>query len=102
MDGNLSLKSAVRVALLGSSWRSHNVYGPLLKGLVLVGEVEIVAVWSRSESSARELGKLLGAPAYTDLEQLVRETAQLVPVGSAASAVIFRPYASRGRALMLP
>jgi predicted dehydrogenase len=58
------------------------VYGPLLKGLILAGEVELVAVWSRSESSAQQLGKLLGTPAYTDIGRLIRETAPQIGIVS--------------------
>ncbi len=87
----MSSKSPVRVALIGSSRRSQRVYGPLLKGLVLAGEVELVAVWSRSENSAQELGKLLGAPAYTDMGRLVRETAPQIGIVSVN-------YAANGQA----
>ncbi len=86
MEGNLSSKSAVRVALIGSSRRSQKVYGPILKGLVLSGEIDLVAVWSRSESSARELGKLLEAPAYTDLGLFVQETDPRIGIVSVNSA----------------
>ena len=76
----------MRVALIGASNRSKNVYGPLLKGLVLAGEVELVAVWGRKESSAQELGQLLGTPWYTDLARLVEETAPHIGIVSVASA----------------
>ncbi|MDB5081629.1 MAG: Oxidoreductase domain protein [Chloroflexi bacterium] len=84
-------KSPVRVALIGASNRSKKVYGPLLKGLILAGEVELVAVWSRNESSAQELGKMLATPWYTDMARLVQETAPQVGIVSVA-------YAANGQA----
>ncbi len=87
----MASKIPVRVALLGGSNRSRKVYGPLLRGLALVGEVELVAVWSRHESSAQELGRSLGAPWYTDLQKLVQETAPQVGIVSVA-------YSANGQA----
>lgn len=87
----METKTPVRVALIGGSRRSRIVYGPLLKGLVAAGEVEFVAVWSRTESSAEELGKLLGTPWYTDLARLVEETAPQIGIVSVA-------YAANGQA----
>ncbi len=49
------------------------LYGPLLAGMP--DEAELVGIWGRSTDSARRLGESLGAPWYTDLDKLVRETA---------------------------
>ncbi|MBN9392571.1 MAG: Gfo/Idh/MocA family oxidoreductase [Chloroflexi bacterium] len=81
----LTSKTPVRVAILGGSNRSRKVYGPILKGLAQAGEVEVVAVWSRHENSAQELGQFLNLPWYTDLAKLVRETAPQVGVVSVNS-----------------
>jgi predicted dehydrogenase len=60
-----------RVAIIGTSRRASYLYGPLLRALP---DVELVAVWGRSEEPARRLGESLGVPAYTDLDRLTRET----------------------------
>ena len=87
----MATKTPVRVALLGGSNRSRKVYGPLIRGLALAGEVELVAVWSRNESSAQELGGSLGVPWYTDLGKLVKETAPQAGIVSVA-------YSANGQA----
>ncbi len=61
----------IRVAIVGTAKRSDYLYGPLLEALP---GVELVAVWGRSEDSARRLGASLGVPAFTDLARLMRET----------------------------
>jgi predicted dehydrogenase len=70
----------LRVAIIGTSRRSNYLYGPLIKGMP--GDVTLVAVWGRSTDSARRLGESLGAPWYTDLDQLVRETAPEIGIVS--------------------
>lgn len=62
----------LRVAIVGTGARAAYMYGRLLP--VLSDQVELVAVWGRSEGSARKLGESLSAPWYTDLDRLVRET----------------------------
>ena len=74
----------VRIALLGGSKRSRNVYIPILRGLALAGEIEIVGVWSRSEESAQQLGALVNAPAFTDMAKLTAETKPQIGVVSVA------------------
>ena len=69
----------MRVVLVGTAKRSGYLYGPLLKALP---GVELVAVWGRSEASARRLGGSLGVPAYTDLARLIAETAPRLGVVS--------------------
>ncbi|HRC74517.1 MAG TPA: Gfo/Idh/MocA family oxidoreductase [Kouleothrix sp.] len=71
----------LRVALIGTARRSYGLYAPLLKALP---DVALVAVWGRSEESARRLGASLGVPAYTDLDRLIRETAPQLGVVSVA------------------
>jgi predicted dehydrogenase len=67
----------IRVALIGTARRAAGIYGPILHGLP---GVRLVAVWGRSDESARRLGAQLGVPAYVDLEQLIRETAPQIGV----------------------
>jgi predicted dehydrogenase len=68
-----------RVAIVGTAKRSHYLYTPLLKAMP---DVELVAVWGRSEASACSLGATAGVPYYTDLDKLVRETAAEIGVVS--------------------
>ncbi|MEZ4708651.1 MAG: Gfo/Idh/MocA family oxidoreductase [Caldilineaceae bacterium] len=70
----------LRVAIIGTARRSDYLYGPILQALP--HEVELVAVWGRSVDSARRLGESLGAPWYTDLDRLVRETAPQIGIVS--------------------
>ena len=72
----------LRVAIIGTAARSDYLYGPILRALPQ--EVELVAVWGRSEGSARRLGESLGAPWYTDLDKLVRETTPEIGIVSVA------------------
>lgn len=76
----MTQKNIIRVSLIGTAARSDYLYGSLLKALP--NEVELVSVWGRSEGSARRLGESLGVPWYTDLEQLIQETAPQVGVVS--------------------
>ncbi len=69
----------MRVAIIGTAKRSSYLYGPLLKALP---DVELVAVWGRSVTSAQHLGEALGVPWYTDLERLTRETSPQIGVVS--------------------
>ena len=64
-------KDPIRVAIIGTGRRSDYLYGPIIKALP--DEVELVAVWGRSNDSAKGLGESLGVPYYTDLEGLMRE-----------------------------
>ncbi len=61
----------LRIAIVGTSKRSEYMYANIIRGMG--DELELVAVWGRSESSAARLGTALGVPAYTDLSALVRE-----------------------------
>jgi predicted dehydrogenase len=73
----------LRVAIIGTSRRADYLYGPLLQALP---DVELVAVWGRSQGSAERLGTSLGVPAYTDLDRLIRETAPAIGVVAVSSA----------------
>ena len=72
----------IRVAIIGTAARSDYLFGPILRALPDL--VELVAVWGRSEDSARRLGDSLGVPHYTDMERLVRETAPGIGIVSVA------------------
>ncbi|MFO7680423.1 MAG: Gfo/Idh/MocA family oxidoreductase [Chloroflexota bacterium] len=72
----------IRVAIIGTAKRSDYLYGPLVKALP--EQVELVSVWGRSQASACQLGQSLGVPAYTNLDQLVRETAPDIGIVSVA------------------
>lgn len=77
-----SHRDPLRVAIIGTARRSDYLYGPIIRALP--AEVELVAVWGRSEPSARALGESLGAPWYTNVERLVRETAPEIGIVSVA------------------
>jgi predicted dehydrogenase len=70
----------LRVAIIGTARRSDYLYGPLIKAMPQ--DVTLVSVWGRSTDSARRLGESLGVPWYTDLDQLVRETAPEIGIVS--------------------
>jgi predicted dehydrogenase len=70
----------LRVAIIGTAKRSDYMYGPLIKSLP--EDVELVSVWGRGAESVDRLGKSLGVPAYTDMDQLMRETAPEVGIVS--------------------
>lgn len=73
-------KTPLRVAIIGTGRRSDYLYGPIIRALP--AEVELVAVWGRSEESAKRLGESLNAPWYTDLDRLVRETTPAIGIVS--------------------
>lgn len=75
-------QTPIRVAIIGTARRSDYLYGPIVAALPK--EVELVGVWGRSDASARRLGEVLGAPWYTDLDRLVRETAPQIGIVSVA------------------
>jgi predicted dehydrogenase len=83
------MNSPIPVAIIGTSKRSSYLYGPLLKALA--EDVDLVAVWGRSEPSARALGESLGVPWYTDITRLVRETHPQIGIVSVS-------YAANGQA----
>jgi predicted dehydrogenase len=76
------MKRPLRLALIGTARRSHYVHGRIVRALP--EEVELVSVWGRSSDSARRLGESLGAPWYTNLAQLVSETAPEIAIVSVA------------------
>jgi predicted dehydrogenase len=73
-------RKPLRVAIIGTARRSDYLYGPMLKALS--DDVQLVAVWGRSTESARRLGDSLQTPWYTNLDQLVRETAPQIGIVS--------------------
>lgn len=75
-------KRPLRVAIIGTARRSDYLYGPILAALP--EEVALVSVWGRAAESARRLGESLGVPWYTNLDQLVRETAPEIGIVSVA------------------
>jgi len=76
------MKQPLRIAIIGTANRSDYLYGPLLKALP--HEVELVSIWGRSESSARRLGESLDVPWFTNLDQLIRQTAPQIGIVSVA------------------
>jgi predicted dehydrogenase len=72
----------IRIAIIGTAKRSSYLYAPLLAELR--DEVELVAVWGRSEASARRLAENLGVPWYTDIHKLISQTAPQIGIVSAA------------------
>ena len=66
----MSERKRLRVAIVGTGRRAAYMYEPIVRGLA--ADVELVAVWGRSEGSAQRLGVELGVPWYTDLEALIR------------------------------
>ncbi len=74
------MSAPIRIAIIGTARRSSYLYGPIVAALP--EQVELVAVWGRSEESARRLGATLGVPWYTDMERLVRETAPQIGIVS--------------------
>jgi predicted dehydrogenase len=75
----MTTQDPIRVAIIGTGKRSSYLYGPLLKA---IAGVQLVSVWGRSEEKAKALGAQLGVPAYTDLDQLMRETAPQIGIVS--------------------
>lgn len=53
----------IRIAKLGAGKRATYLYHRIIQEM---DEVEIVAAWSRSKDSARQLGEKLGVPWFTD------------------------------------
>jgi predicted dehydrogenase len=73
------MSDAIRIAMIGAGKRSFRIYGHLLQRLP---GVELVSVWGRSAESARKLGETFNVPAYTDLDQLIRETGAQIGIVS--------------------
>jgi predicted dehydrogenase len=78
----MNKKLPLRVAIIGTANRSDYLYGPLIKAIPT--EVELVSVWGRSTASVQKLSASLGVPGYTNLDQLIRETAPDIGVVSVA------------------
>ena len=80
----MTTSQPLRVAIIGTAKRSSYLYGPIVKALA--DDVELVSIWGRSADSARALGEDLGVPWYTDLEQLIQDTAPDLGIVSVAYA----------------
>jgi predicted dehydrogenase len=76
----MTIKSPLRVAIIGTAKRSDYLYGPLIKALP--DEVKLVSVWGRSAASTKYLSNSLSVPGYTDLATLIRETGPEIGVVS--------------------
>ena len=74
----------LKIAIVGTSKRSEYMYANLIRGMA--DELELVAVWGRSEVSAARLATALGVPAYTDLAALVSEKKPDLAIVSVAYA----------------
>ncbi len=84
----MTTRDPIRVAIIGTGRRSAYLYGPLLKS---IAGAQLVGVWGRSAERAHALGAQLGVPAYTDLDQLMREVAPqigIVSVNYSANGVV--------------
>jgi predicted dehydrogenase len=78
------------------------MYGPILKALP--DQVDLVAVWGRSEDSARQLGESLDTPWYTDLDRLIAEKEPqigVVSVAYSANGVVGRMAVEHGLHVLL-
>jgi len=82
MTDTAAAREPIRVAIVGTASRADYLYGPIVQALT--DDVDLVAVWGRSEESARHLGQSLGVPWYTDLDRLIRETAPAIGIVSVA------------------
>ncbi len=95
-------QTPVRVAIVGTGSRSGYMYGPILKALP--DQVDLVAVWGRSEDSARQLGERLNTPWYTDLDRLIAEKEPqigVVSVAYSANGIVGRMAVEHGLHVLL-
>ena len=84
----MTTQEPIRVAIIGTGKRSSYLYGPLLNA---IPGVQFVSVWGRNEDKAKAIGAQFGVPAYSNLDQLVRETAPqmgIVSVNYGANGVV--------------
>ncbi|HKJ86205.1 MAG TPA: Gfo/Idh/MocA family oxidoreductase [Spirochaetia bacterium] len=86
----------IRIAILGAGKRALYLYRRIIEGM---NDVEIVGAWSRSESSAKQLGEELGVPWFTDMAKLKTETdavAGIVTVSYGANGAVGIEAVSNG------
>ena len=72
----------LRVAILGTAARSDYLYGPIIQALP--EQVQLVGVWGRTAASARRLGESLGVAWFTEMADLITQTAPQLGVVSVA------------------
>ena len=92
----------LRIALVGAGRRAEVMYAPLCR--MVQNDLEVVAVWSRSEAKAQSLAQHIGAPAYTDLERMVRETqpqAAIVSVSGRENGAVGLQAVAAGLSVLL-
>jgi predicted dehydrogenase len=73
----MTMTDPIRIAIIGTAKRSSYLYSPLLKA---IPGIELVSVWGRSAEKAKPLAESFGVPAYTDLDQLIRETSPQIGI----------------------
>jgi predicted dehydrogenase len=76
----MSIKSPLRVSIIGTAKRSNYLFGPLIKALP--DDVDLVSVWGRSADSVIQLSSSLGVPGYTDIDKLISDTAPHIGIVS--------------------
>ena len=79
-----------RIAIIGAG----NVTASLAPALVAAGFI-VVAVWSRSEESARLLSERIGSPYFTDIDSLPDADIVIISVTDNALSVVARAVANR-------
>jgi predicted dehydrogenase len=87
----------IRFVIVGAGRRSQEVYGPLLE--LFQEDVELVGVWSRSASNARQLGERLNVPWFDDLKQMQDQShpdAAVVSVSYSANGTIGKQVVELG------
>ena len=85
-----ALVKSRRIAIIGAG----NVAASLAPALLSVG-FTVVAVWSRSEESARLLGEKIGSPSFTDIDSLPDADIVIVSVTDNALSSVAVAVANR-------
>jgi predicted dehydrogenase len=91
------MNERIRIIIVGTGIRSDYLYGPLLG--MLGNEVELVAIWGRSEDKTRRLGEKYKVPWFTDLEragELTHPDAAIISVGHSANGEVGRRVVGMG------
>ena len=77
----------LRIAFLGAGQRASYLYSRLIAEM---DDVELVGVWSRTESSAKAFAEKLDLPWFIDMERLKRET-------GASGGIVCVSYGANGQ-----